>query len=50
MIFEFTKDSVVAKTWAGAVKRGEKTIEDVPNLYNLIAVVTSIIEEVKVNV
>lgn len=40
----FTTDSVVANAWANAIKRGEKTIEDVPNLSNLIEIVTTIIK------
>ena len=46
----FTVDSVVPNVWANAIKRGEKTIEDVPNLSNLIDIVTKIIEGVVENV
>lgn len=46
----FNKNSAVARIWADAVKKGEKQLEDVPNLSNLIAVVTSIVEEVEANV
>ncbi|MEK5070784.1 hypothetical protein [Sporosarcina sp. FSL K6-1508] len=40
----FTVNSIVAKTWADAVKKGDKRIEEVPVLSNLIAVVTQIVE------
>lgn len=40
----FNESSVVAKVWAKAVRNGEKSLSDVPNLSNLIEVVTSIIE------
>ena len=42
----FTTESIVAKTWANAVLKGEKSIEEVPNLSNLIDVVNQIIEGV----
>lgn len=40
----FTKDSVVANVWADAVKKGDKQLEEVPDLSNLVAVVTEIVE------
>lgn len=40
-----TKNSIVAKVWANAVLQGNKTITDVPDLSNLIEIVTMIIEE-----
>lgn len=40
----FTVNSIVAKTWADAVRKGDKKLEEVPNLSNLIAVVTQIVE------
>lgn len=40
----FNKNSVVANVWADAVKKGDKRLEEVPNLSNLIAVVTEIVE------
>lgn len=46
----FNRDSVVAKVWANAVLKGDKTIDEVPNLSNLIAIVTLIVEEVEVSV
>ncbi|MCG7345301.1 hypothetical protein MHZ92_14270 [Sporosarcina sp. ACRSL] len=46
----FTVDSVVAKTWADAVKKGEKKLEEVPNLSNLIDIVTQIVEGDEANV
>ncbi|HHX67337.1 MAG TPA: hypothetical protein GX708_04685 [Gallicola sp.] len=45
-----TKNSIVAKVWANAVLKGDKTIDEVPNLSNLIAIVTLIVEEVEVSV
>jgi len=46
----FNKNSVVAKTWSQAIKKGDKTIEEVPNLSNLIAVVANLVEEVEEDV
>lgn len=46
----FTVNSVVAKAWANAVIKGDKKLEEVPNLSNLIAVVTEIVEEVEADV
>ncbi|MFD2681223.1 hypothetical protein [Bacillus seohaeanensis] len=46
----FTTDSVVANTWANAVLKGEKKIEEVPNLSNLVDVVNEIIKGVEANV
>lgn len=43
----FTKDSIVPKIWAEAVMKGDRTIEEVPNLSNLIDVVNSILAEVQ---
>lgn len=40
----FNENSIVVKVWADAVKKGEKQLSDVPNLYNLIAVVTTIVD------
>ncbi|WP_277679640.1 hypothetical protein [Gracilibacillus dipsosauri] len=40
----FTKDSIVARVWADAVIKGEKDLEEVPDLSNLIDVVTEIVE------
>lgn len=44
----FTVDSQVAKIWANAVMKGDKTIEEIPNLSNLIVIVTTIIEGAEV--
>ncbi|WP_255425167.1 hypothetical protein [Sporosarcina obsidiansis] len=41
----FNKNSMVVRVWADAVKKGDKELSEVPNLSNLIEVVTSIIEE-----
>lgn len=46
----FTIESVVANTWAKAILRGDRKIEEVPNLSNLIAIVSQIIEGGKINV
>ena len=40
----FHKDSVIVRVWVDAIKRGDKTIEDVPQLSNLIEIVTTIIK------
>ncbi|MBC3901424.1 hypothetical protein GH811_17630 [Acetobacterium malicum] len=40
----FNENSIVAKVWADAVLKGNKELSDVPNLSNLIAVVTIIVE------
>lgn len=40
----FHENSVVVKVWVDAIKRGDKTIEDVPQLSNLIDVVTTLIK------
>jgi hypothetical protein len=41
----FTKNSIVVRTWVDAIKKGEKSIEEVPALSNLIDVVSNIINE-----
>jgi len=46
----FTVNSVIAKIWANAVTKGDKNIEEVPNLSNLIDIVTIIVGEVEDNV
>lgn len=46
----FNENSIVVKVWADAVLKGEKKLSDVPNLSNLIAVVTIIVEGGKNNV
>ena len=40
----FNEDSIVVKVWADAVLKGDKKLSDVPDLSNLIAVVTAIVE------
>ena len=40
----FNENSIVVKVWADAVLKGDKELSDVPNLSNLIAVVTAIVE------
>lgn len=39
----FNEKSVVANVWADAVRSGNKSIEEVPNLSNLILIVTQIL-------
>lgn len=41
----FNRDSMIAKIWANAVLKGDKTIDEVPDLSNLIDIVTIIVEE-----
>lgn len=40
-----TEKSVVANTWANAVLKGERKIEEVPNLSNLIDIVTNLVKK-----
>lgn len=40
----FHEKSIVANVWADAVKKGDRELEEVPNLSNLVAVVTQIVE------
>ena len=40
----FNENSIVVKVWADAVLKGDKKLSDVPDLSNLIAVVTAIVE------
>lgn len=40
----FNENSIVVKVWADAVLKGDKELSDVPDLSNLIAVVTIIVE------
>lgn len=44
----FNQNSMVVKAWVNAILKGDKTIDEVPNLSNLIAIVTIIIEGVEV--
>ncbi|WP_419957203.1 hypothetical protein [Psychrobacillus psychrotolerans] len=46
----FTKNSVIVQTWAKAVRNGDKELSEVPNLSNLVAVVTEIVEGGEQNV
>ena len=43
----FNKNSITARVWADAVKKGDKLLEEVPNLSNLIDIVTQLVEEVE---
>lgn len=40
----FNENSIVVKVWADAVLKGDKELSEVPNLSNLIAVVTILVE------
>lgn len=40
----FNENSVIVEVWVKAVRDGVKTIDEVPNLSNLIAVVTQVVE------
>ena len=46
----FNKESLVVEVWVNAIKKGDKKIEEVPNISNLIEVVTNIIEGVEEDV
>lgn len=41
----FDKNSMVVKAWVDRIRKGDKSLEEVPNLSNLIDVVTNIIGE-----
>lgn len=41
----FTKNSGLVKVWLRLIKQGKKTIEDVPNISNLIEVIKNLIKE-----
>lgn len=41
----FTKNSGLVKVWLRLIKQGKKTIEDVPNISNLIEVIKNLINE-----
>lgn len=43
----FNEKSVVARVWADAVKKGNKQLSEVPNLSNLIDIVTILVGEVE---
>ena len=40
----FNENSIVVKVWADAVMKEDKELSDVPNLSNLIAIVTTIVD------
>lgn len=40
----FNENSMVVRAWVDKIRKGEKSLEEVPNLSNLIDVVTTIIE------
>lgn len=41
----FTKNSGLVKVWLRLIKQGTKTIEDVPNISNLIEVIKNLIKK-----
>ena len=41
----FTRDSMVVRAWVDKIREGERALEEVPNLSNLIDIVTEIIRE-----
>lgn len=41
----FNRNSMVVRAWVDKIREGERTLEEVPNLSNLIDVVTEIIRE-----
>lgn len=41
----FTKDSGLVRVWVNLIKNGYRTLDEVPNLYNLKEVVKEIIEK-----
>nr|DAT09683.1 MAG TPA: hypothetical protein [Caudoviricetes sp.] len=43
----YTKDSVIVKTWVSLVMAGAYTAEQVPNLFNLRAVVQEVLNTLK---
>lgn len=40
----FNENSAIVGIWVRAIKNGDKTLKDVPNLFNLREVVTEVIE------
>ncbi|WP_342541056.1 hypothetical protein MHI39_08260 [Heyndrickxia sp. FSL K6-6286] len=46
----FDENSIVAITWAKAVLKGDKKLEEVPDLFNLIEIVSEIIKGGEINV
>lgn len=46
----FNKNSVIVQVWVKAVRNGDKELSEVPDLSNLIAVVTEIVEGGETNV
>lgn len=43
----FNENSIVVKVWAGEIIAGRKELSDVPNLSNLIAVVTAVVNSME---
>ncbi|MBM7631087.1 hypothetical protein [Geomicrobium sediminis] len=43
----FDQNSIVARTWAEVVYKGDRSIEEVPSLFNLVDVVTHMVNEDK---
>lgn len=40
----FNESSIIVKIWTNAVIKGEKQLEEVPNVSNLVEVVTNLVE------
>ena len=43
----YTKESLIVKTWVSLVMAGIYTVEQVPNLFNLRAVVQEVLDSLK---
>ncbi len=43
----YTKESLIVKTWVSLVMAGIYTVEQVPNLFNLRAVVQEVLNTLK---
>lgn len=41
---KFTKNSALVKTWVSLILMGVYTVDDVPNIFNLRAVVAEVIQ------
>ena len=46
----FNKTSIIVNTWVKAVLKGDKKLEEVPDLFNLIEIVSEIIKGGEINV
>lgn len=41
----FTENDIVVKTWVKYVRNGKKKLEDVPDIGNLIEIVTDVLKK-----